>query len=110
MQKKINDTIAKNKELYEINPPVSEINPHCDYVSYCLGVSLFWRDFILDIKYFFLLSSLLILFTFLYIHAQMSPFRELTLTALFENCFLPSIFDNPHPPFLFVFCFSCECV
>ncbi|CAK7299109.1 C2 domain-containing protein 5 [Vulpes lagopus] len=24
MQKKINDTIAKNKELYEINPPVSE--------------------------------------------------------------------------------------
>lgn len=23
MQKKINDTIAKNKELYEINPPVS---------------------------------------------------------------------------------------
>lgn len=24
MQKKINDTIAKNKELYEINPPVSK--------------------------------------------------------------------------------------
>ncbi|XP_070126168.1 C2 domain-containing protein 5 isoform X34 [Equus przewalskii] len=24
MQKKINDTIAKNKELYEINPPISE--------------------------------------------------------------------------------------
>lgn len=24
MQKKINDTIARNKELYEINPPVSE--------------------------------------------------------------------------------------
>lgn len=25
MQKKINDTIAKNKELYEINPPVSKV-------------------------------------------------------------------------------------
>lgn len=25
MQKKINDTIAKNKELYEINPPVSKL-------------------------------------------------------------------------------------
>jgi len=53
MQKKINDTIAKNKELYEINPPVSKINLHCEYVSYCLGVSLFWGYLILDIKYFF---------------------------------------------------------
>lgn len=41
MQKKINDTIAKNKELYEINPPVSEINLHCEYISYCLHVSVF---------------------------------------------------------------------
>ena len=38
MQKKINDTIAKNKELYEINPPVSEINLHCEYISYCLNL------------------------------------------------------------------------
>lgn len=30
MQKKINDTIAKNKELYEINPPVSKISLHCE--------------------------------------------------------------------------------
>lgn len=62
MQKKINDTIAKNKELYEINPPVSEINLHCEYISYCLHVSVFLGS----IKDFFLhclnlLSLLLIL-------------------------------------------------
>lgn len=28
MQKKINDTIDKNKELYEINPPVSTCTHH----------------------------------------------------------------------------------
>ena len=41
MQKKINDTIAKNKELYEINPPVSEINLHCEYISCYLDFSIF---------------------------------------------------------------------
>lgn len=34
MQKKINDTIAKNKELYEINPPVSK--------SFILKNKTFW--------------------------------------------------------------------
>lgn len=51
MQKKINDTIAKNKELYEINPPVSKINLYCEYML-LLGVSLFWDYLILD-KFFF---------------------------------------------------------
>ena len=62
MQKKINDTIAKNKELYEINPPVSEINLHCEYISYCLHVSVFlgsFKDFFLHCLN--LLSLLLIL-------------------------------------------------
>lgn len=39
-EKKINDTIAKNKELYEINPPVSEINLYWEYIS-CLDVNIF---------------------------------------------------------------------
>lgn len=47
MQKKINDTIAKNKELYEINPPVSKSNKHCECIGFVqilvfFKVSLFW--------------------------------------------------------------------
>lgn len=53
MQKKINDTIAKNKELYEINPPVSKLSLHCEYISYCLAVSIFLGYLTLDIKDFF---------------------------------------------------------
>ena len=53
MQKKINDTIAKNKELYEINPPVSKLNLHCEYTSHCLDISIFLGYFVLDIKDFF---------------------------------------------------------
>lgn len=53
MQKKINDTIAKNKELYEISPPVSKLNLHCEYISYCLGVSIVLGYHTLDMKDFF---------------------------------------------------------
>lgn len=105
MQKKINDTIAKNKELYEISPPVSRINLHCDYVSYCLGVSLFWGYLILDIKYLFftveICSPHYSFFSLPLRSSQMSPSREPTLTTLFENCILPSIFDNPYPSSVF---------
>lgn len=77
MQKKINDTIAKNKELYEINPPVSEINLYWEYIS-CLDVSIFWGYLILDIKRFFptiwIHSPHYSFFYFLYVYAQMSPF------------------------------------
>lgn len=53
MQKKINDTIAKNKELYEINPPVSKINLHCECINSCLEVNIFLGCLMLDIKIFF---------------------------------------------------------
>lgn len=45
MQKKINDTIAKNKELYEINPPVSKTfvflkNKHSESNTHMIRISL----------------------------------------------------------------------
>lgn len=76
MQKKINDTIAKNKELYEINPPVSKLSLHCEYVSYCLAVSIFLGYLTLDIKDCLDMFSLLMLFP---------PFTSLLKCLLFRE-------------------------
>lgn len=93
MQKKINDTIAKNKELYEINPPVSKISLRYEYVSYCLDVSVFLVYLIWDIKDIFLLFRFALLITHsltsLYVCAQMSLLGRLTLTILFKSCSSP---------------------
>lgn len=76
MQKKINDTIAKNKELYEISPPVSKGS--LLWILYYLDTSPVLCQFctiaVLDVTIFWTQKIYFSLFSFSHDHFAFSAF------------------------------------